>query len=214
MLKIWGRNTSVNVQKVMWTVAELGLPHERIDAGGAFGKLDTREYAALNPNKLVPTLVDGDFALWESSAIIRYLARTYGAGSLMPASGRAQALADQWMDWTATTLYPDIITTIFLGLIRTPAAERNAAAIAASIQRAGDKLTILDGALANSPYILGDRLTLADIPAASLMYRYFTLPIARPPLPRIEGWYARLQDRKAYRDHIMSDYSALRVAGA
>lgn len=214
MLKVWGRNTSANVQKVMWTIAELRLPAERIDAGGAFGKLDTPEYLALNPNKLIPTLQDGDFSIWESSAIIRYLARKYGAGSLLPATEREIAHADQWMEWTSTTVYPDIIGTIFMGLVRTSAAQRNNAAVATSIQRAGEKITILDGVLANRPYILGDRLTMADIPVGGLMYRYFTLPIARPSLPNVEAWFGRLAERPAYRDHVMIDYSALRVEGA
>lgn len=214
MLKVWGRNTSVNVQKVMWTVAELRLPAERIDAGGAFGKLDTPEYAALNPNRLVPTLQDGDVSVWESSAIIRYLSRTYGAGSLLPGAEPEIAHADQWMEWAGTTLYPDVIGSIFMGLVRTSAAQRNNAAISTSIQRAGEKLAVLDGVLANRPYILGDRLTMADIPAGGLMYRYFTLPIARPSLPNVEAWFGRLADRPAYRDHVMVDYSALRVEGA
>ncbi|MEQ1716648.1 MAG: glutathione S-transferase [Hyphomicrobium sp.] len=214
MLKVWGRTTSANVQKVMWTIAELRLPHERIDAGGAFGRLDTPEYTALNPNKLIPTIQDGDLTLWESSAIIRYLARTYGAGQLQPVAGHEIAHADQWMEWTSTTLYPDIIGSMFMGLIRTPAAQRNTAAIATSIQRVGEKLAILDDALANRPYILGDRLTMADIPAGGLMYRYFTLPVARPRLANLEAWFGRLQERAAYQDHVMIDYSALRVEGA
>ena len=214
MLKVWGRNTSVNVQKVMWTLAELRLPAERVDAGGAYGKLDTQDYAALNPTRLIPTLQDGDFTLWESSAIVRYLARAHGQGTLLPQTEREIARADQWMDWCATTIYYDLITIIFLGLVRTRAADRNKVAIDASIQRAGEKLAVLDAELAGRPYILGDRLTIADIPAGGLMYRYFTLPIARPSLPHVEAWYARLQQRPAYRDHIMIDYSSLRVEGA
>lgn len=214
MLKVWGRKTSVNVQKVMWTVAELRLPHERIDAGGAFGGLDTPQFATLNPNRQIPVIQDGDFTLWESAAIVRHLARTHDLGGLYPTDARTQALADQWMDWAASSLYPDIISTIFIGLIFTPAAKRNTAAVDASIQRAGEKLLILDGALNNRPYILGDKLTVADIPAGGLMYRYFTLPIARPSLPNVEAWYGRLQQRAAYRDHVMIDYSALRVEGA
>lgn len=214
MLKVWGRNTSVNVQKVMWTVGELGLAHERIDAGGAFGKLDTPEYLALNPTKLIPTLVDGGFSLWESNAIIRYLARKYGAGSILPATEQEIARADQWMEWAGTTIYADIITNIFIGLVRTPAAKRNHALVEASVQRAGEKLAILDGALAHRPYILGDVFTMADIGPGALMYRYFTLPISRPSLPNVEAWYARLQDRPAYREHVMVDYASLRVEGA
>ncbi len=214
MLKVWGRKTSVNVQKVMWTVAELGLQHERIDVGGAFGGLDTPQFAKLNPNRQIPVVEDHGVTLWESGAIIRHLARTYGAHGLYPTDATAVAQADQWMDWAATSIYPDIISTIFIGLIFTPAASRNTAAVEASIARAGDRLGILDAHLASRPYILGETLTMADIPAGGLMYRYFTLPIARPKLPNVEAWYGRLQQRAAYRDHVMIDYSALRVAGA
>jgi glutathione S-transferase len=214
VLKVWGRNTSVNVQKVMWTIAELGLPHERIDAGGVFGKTSTPEYLAMNPNKLIPAIQDGDFSMFESSAIVRYLVRKYGTGKLWPANEQEAARADQWMEWSTTTLYPDITTSIFLGLIRTPAKDRNLAAIETSIQRAGEKLAILDGILEGRPYILGDTLTAADIPAGGMMYRYFSLPIARPSLPNVEAWYARLAGRPAYREQVMIDYSSLRVEGA
>jgi glutathione S-transferase len=214
VLKVWGRKTSVNVQKVMWTVAELRLPHERIDIGGAFGGLDTPQFAALNPNRQIPVLQDGALTLFESAAIIRHLARQNDLGGLYPADAHTLALADQWMDWAASSLYPDIISSVFIGLIFTPAANRNTAAVAASIQRAGEKLSILDGVLTSRPYILGDRLTVADIAAGGLMYRYFTLPIARPSLPNVEAWYGRLQQRAAYRDHVMIDYSAMRVEGA
>lgn len=214
MLTVWGRASSINVQKVMWAVAELGLPHERIDAGGAFGKTDTPEFARLNPNRLVPVLEDGDFTLWESGAILRYLARTYGAGTLLPASPRDVALTDQWMEWSASSLYGDIIATAFWGLIRTPAAERNTAALDQAVKRVGDKLAILDAHLAGRPYILGDRLTLADMPAGALMYRYYTLPIARPKLANVEAWYARLAARDAYKTQVMIDYASLKVPGA
>lgn len=214
MLEVWGRKTSVNVQKVMWTVAELGLAHERVDVGGAFGGLDTPQFVKLNPNRQIPVIKDDGLTLWESAAIIRHLARTRGAGSLYPTDARELARADQWMDWAASALYPDIISTVFIGLIFTPAANRNTAAVDASIARAGERLAILDAQLAGRPYILGDRLTVADIPAGGLMYRYLTLPIARPSLPNVEAWYVRLAARPAYRDHVMIDYSALRVPGA
>ncbi len=213
-LKVWGRTTSANVQKVMWTVAELGLPHERIDAGLHHGVVNTPEYAAMNPNRLIPTIDDNGFTLWESSTIIRYLAKKYGTGRLMPANEQDATRTDQWMEWAGSTIYPDIIGSIFLGLIRTPANQRNTAAIETSIKRVGEKLGILDGVLANYPYILGDTFTVADIPAGGIMYRYFTMPIARPKLPNVEAWYARLSERPAFREHVMIDYSALRVEGA
>ena len=136
MLKIWGRTSSINVQKVMWTVAELGLPHERIDVGGPFGGLDRPDYAALNPNRLIPVLQDGATVVWESNAIVRYLAARYGAGSLWPEHPGRRSEADRWMDWQLTTLQPSI-GPIFLGLIRTPPEQRDTAAIAASADRLG-----------------------------------------------------------------------------
>lgn len=213
-MKIWGRATSVNVQKVMWAVGELGLEHERIDAGGAFGRNDTPQYRAMNPNGLVPVLDDNGFTLWESSAIVRYLAATYGRGTLAPQDAQAFAKADQWMDWAATSLYHDIITTCFWGLIRTPAVDRNVPAIETAAKRAGERLTLMDAHLATRPYIGGADLTMADIPAGSLMYRYFTMDIARPPLPNVEAWYGRLTARAPYQTHVMLDYSSLKVPGA
>ena len=140
MLRVWGRNNSINVQKVMWTVGELGLPHERIDVGGAFGGLDTAEYGALNPNRRIPTVEDEDVVVWESNACVRYLAARYGAGRLWPEDVRRRAAADMWMDWQVSTLMPDM-TVVFWGLIRTPEAERDypkiEAACPAARQHAG-----------------------------------------------------------------------------
>ena len=214
MLKIYGRTTSTNVQKVIWAVAELGIPHERIDAGGTFGKLDTPQYQAVNPNRLIPAIDDNGFTLWESHAIVRYLADTYGRGTLCPQDRRAYATADQWMDWSHTTIQPDVIATLFWGLIRTPAAERNVAGIEAAAKRAGEKLAILDAHLKGRDYIGGMTLSMADIPVGTLMYRYFTLPISRPSLPNVEAWYARLCARPAYKTHVCVDYSGLKVPGA
>ncbi len=214
MLKVWGRKTSVNVQKVMWAVDEIGLPHERIDVGGPFGGLDTPEFGKLNPNRLIPVIEDNGFVLWESDAIVRYLAATHGPGQLMPADERQRALADQWMVWALSTLHADIIETIFLGLIRTSAADRNVAAIEAAAKRAGERLAILDAQLAGRSYILGDQPTVADIGCGSLMFRYFTLDIPRPRLSNVEAWYQRLTARKAYQDHVMIDYQAMKVPGA
>jgi glutathione S-transferase len=214
MLTIWGRKTSVNVQKVMWAVGELNLAHERIDAGGAFGKLDTAEYGAMNPNRLVPTMNDNGFVLWESHAIVRYLATTYGRGGLAPADPKGIARADQWMEWANSTLYTDIIIGLFLPLVRTPASERNAAAVEAAAKRAGEKLAVLDAQLAGKAFILGDTLTMADIGVGSLMYRYYTLPLARPALPNVEAWCGKLAERQTYQDHVMVDWAPMKVPGA
>lgn len=214
MLKIWGRKTSVNVQKVMWAVAELGLAHERIDAGGPFGKTDTPEYGAMNPNRLVPVLDDGGFILWESNAIVRYLSETYGRGSLAPEGRHAFARADQWTDWATTTLYADIISTCFIQLVRVTAAERNMALLEAAAKRAGERLAILDNHLADRHFILGDGLTMADIGVGTLMYRYWNMDIPRPRLAHVEAWYQRLTARKGYQDHVMIDFVPMKVPGA
>ena len=214
MLKIWGRATSSNVQKVMWAIGELGVPHERIDAGGVHGGLETPAFAAMNPMRLVPVLEDDGFPIWESQAIVRYLATNYGRGTLAPADPKHFARADQWMDWNWTAVQPDIITSLFWGLIRTPKADRNETALAASAKRVGERLAVLDAHLATRAYIMGDQLTMADIPVGTNMYRYFTMPIERPSLPHVEAWYARLCDRPAYAKHAMVDYSVLKVPGA
>lgn len=213
-LKIYGRATSVNVQKVMWAVDEIGVMRHRIDAGGPFGGVDTPEFRAMNPNGLVPVMDDGGFILWESNAIIRYLASTYGRGGFRPTDRKEIARADQWMDWALTSLNADIITTCFIGLIRTAASDRNTAAIAAASARAGKTLAVLDAHLATRKFIGGATLTLADVPAGSYMYRYFTLPIERPHLPNVESWYTRLAERAPYQNNVMIDYASMKVAGA
>jgi glutathione S-transferase len=202
MLRIWGRNNSINVQKVMWTVAELGLAHERIDAGGKFGGLDTPEYIAMNPNRTVPTLDDDGFVLWESNACVRYLAARYGAGTLWIDDPAERALADCWMDWQAATLLRDI-GVVFWGLIRTPEAQRDHAAIAASAERLGELFRILDQQLAGREFVTGSRFTMGDIPVGAACYRYHELPIERPRLPNLAGWYERLQQRAPFREHVM-----------
>ena len=202
MLKIWGRNNSINVQKVMWTAAELGLDHERIDAGGAFGGLDTAEYGALNPNRRVPTLLDGDVVLWESNVIVRYLAAKYGAGSLCPADPADRARADQWMDWFITTMVADLIV-VFWQLIRTAEANRDQEAIDAAVGRLDASWDIVEAHLADRDYMVGDRLTMGDVPVGAAAYRYYGLDIKRPDRPRMHAWYQRLADRPAFQTHVM-----------
>ena len=214
MLKIWGRKTSVNVQKVMFAVGELGLPHHRFDYGGQFGGLDTPEYGMLNPNRLVPTIDDNGFVLWESNAIVRHLAQRYGRGTLSPADELTFARADSWMDWSLTTIYGDIISTCFLQLVRTTARDRDSKAVEAAAKRAGERLTILNQQLNGRPFIAGENLTIADVAVGTLMYRYYNMPIARPVLPHVESWYNRLTKRPAYQAHVMVDFESMKVPGA
>jgi glutathione S-transferase len=214
MLKVWGRKTSINVQKVMFAVGELGLEHQRFDFGGQHGGLDTPEYGLLNPNRLVPTIEDKGLVLWESNAIIRHLAQRYGRGTLSPADELTFARADSWMDWSLTTIYNDIITTCFLQLIRTPARERNLGLVEAAARRAGEKLGVLNQQLNGRSYIVGETLTIADVAVGTLMYRYFNLPITRPAVTNVEAWYGRLTRRPAYQQHVMIEFESMKVPGA
>jgi len=203
MLKVWGRKNSANVQKVMWAIGELKLPHERIDIAGAFGKNCEAPYLALNPNGLVPTLEDGDLVLWESNTIVRHLARAHGKGSLEPADPKARARASQWMDWQLSVLGPAIHET-FWGLVRTAPEKRNLAAIETSKTRTTAAITILDAQLARTAYVAGDEFSMGDIPVGIFGYRFHALVKERPPLPHFERWFAAISARPAFRDHILS----------
>ena len=201
MLKIWGRTTSSNVMKVLWACAELGVSYERIDWGGEFGGNRDSDYLAMNPNAVVPTIDDDGFVLWESNAIVRYLAARHGKGGLAPADPKAHADADRWMDWQQTTLGP-AFGPIFAGLVRTPPEKRDMTAIEAAIARTQGLLAILDARLATRPFVAGAELSIGDIPFGPTVHRWFSLPIARGPLPHLEAWYKRVLTRPGYRTHI------------
>lgn len=204
MLKIWGRNTSSNVQKAMFAIGELGLAWERIDVGGAFGKNREPSYLAMNPNGLVPTLEEDDgFLLWESNAIVRYLASKHGAGTLEPADPHTRARAHQWMDWQLT-VYGPAITPVFWGLVRTPPEQRDHKAIAEGKAKATAAVQILDAHLSNSAYAAGDAFSMGDIPIAVMSYRYRELVPERPAFPNFERWYAAIASRPAFRDQVLS----------
>jgi glutathione S-transferase len=202
VIKIWGRNTSSNVQKVMWAVSEIGLPHERIDVGGPFGKNREAAYLAMNPNGLVPTLEEEDgFLLWESNSIVRYLAAKHSAAMLEPADLRARARASAWMDWQLSVLAP-AITPGFIGLIRTPPEKRDDAAIEESKKRTTAAIAILDAALAKTAYVAGDTFSYGDIPNAVMANRYRQLVPERPLFRNFERWFAAIAARPAFKDQV------------
>ena len=175
MLRIWGRVNSINVQKVMWAVGELKIPHERIDAGMAFGVVNSPEYRKLNPNGRVPTIDYDGFVLWESNVIVRYLYARHGK----PRSLEQGYSEEKWMDWTTSTVGAPL-TTVFWQLIRTPAEKRDNAAVEAAIKQAIDVWKIADDALAAQPHIAGREFSMGDIPLGSFVNRWFQLPIERP----------------------------------
>jgi glutathione S-transferase len=200
MLRIWGRANSINVQKVLWCCAELGLEYRRIDAGGRFGVVDTPEYRALNPNGRVPTIEDEGFVLWESHAIVRYLARRHGTGTLWPGDERMCADADRWMEWYSTTLWPSL-QPIFWNLVRVEPEKRDLKAVELARQRLAECLRIVEEQLALRPYLAGDAFTMGDIPMGVALHRWFLLPIERPDYPRLAGYYERLRARTAFQQH-------------
>ena len=210
MLTVWGRRNSINVQKVLWLVGELGLEHRLEPAGGPFGRLDTPEFLALNPHGRIPVIEDGGVVVWESHAILRYLAARYGDHALWPADPAAASQIDQWIEWAQSALLPTFIGGVFWGYYRTPEAQRNGPAIARSLEACAGLMRLLDGVLASRPYIAGQTFTLADIAAGSMLYRYYELDIERPEIPHVEAWYERLRGRPAYREHVMVGFEALR----
>ncbi len=203
MLKVWGRNTSSNVQKVMWAIGELGLAHERIDVGGAFGKNREAEYLAMNPNGLVPTLQEDDgFLLWESNSIVRYLGAKYDkTGTIAPKDPKQYAVASQWMDWQLSVCGP-AITPVFWGLIRTPPEKRDMAAIKAGTDKTVEAMKMLDARLAKSEYVAGPAFTYGDIPVGIMCYRYVQLVPDRPATPHLDRWYATVSSRQAFKDNV------------
>ena len=202
MIKIWGRTTSSNVQKVMWAVGEMGLPHERIDIGGPFGKNREPAYLAMNPNGLVPTLEEEDgYLLWESNSIVRYLAAKHKSSVLEPADLRIRANASKWMDWQLSVASPAIFG-LFWGMIRTPPEKRDHAAIEESKNKTTAAIAMMDEQLGKTAYLAGDAFSYGDIPVGIIAYRYRQLAPDRPPFRNFERWYAAIAARQAFKDHI------------
>lgn len=198
VLKVWGRISSINVRKVVFTAQLLEIPFERIDAGAAFGVTKTPGYLAQNPNALVPLLDEGEFTLWESNVIVRYLCARHPEAGLYPQELRARFDAERWMDWQQTTLNP-AGREAFIQLIRTPEDRRRPDAIAASVAATEPLLAMLDARLAQRRFIAGDTLTMADIPIACEMHRWWGLPLTHPEHPHLKRWYESLRSLPATR---------------
>ena len=199
MITVLGRRNSANVQKVMWTLGELDLAYHRIDVGGSFGY--PADYP--NPVKVVPTLRDDDLVVWESNACVRYLARTYGRGTLWPDDPAQLAISDMWMEWQRSDIsnaFFPLFQMLVRGLPSTP--EK----IERCVSDCGRILAQLDHQLESRDFISGDTLGTADIVIGAMMFRYMTLPVPRPALPAMTAWYQRLTQRPAYRKHVMIEY--------
>ena len=201
MLSLYGRETSINVQKVAWALGELGLKFDWIDRKGQIGSVDVEDYEKLNPARRIPTLVDNGLILNQSNSIVRYLASVH-QGNLWLEDPGERAQADRWMEWQSTDLWVDMTPT-FWGLIRTPEEERNMPIIDQHIKNLATHFDLLDKHLTNREFILGNRFSMADIPIGTGIYRYMSLPIEHPHFPNIDNWYGRLQDREVYRKYVM-----------
>ncbi|MEM1433362.1 MAG: glutathione S-transferase family protein [Pseudomonadota bacterium] len=217
-IQIYGRRNSLNVQKAMWTLGELNLPYQRHDVGGSFGFPE--EYAELNPNRVVPTLRDGDLVLWESGAIVRYLARRYGMGTLWPEDPATAAHADQWMDWHKDKVSFGFFD-IFINRIRLGAEDCDETAVQRGIRLCAKQFVMLDEQLSKSAYLAGAEFTFGDVPMGAMTWRYLELDIDRPPLPNVERWQSTLLERPAFRYHVAipfggdnAEWNALEAAGA
>jgi len=206
MLKIWGRTTSINVQKVLWCCAELGLKFDRVDAGGKFGVNNTPEYLAMNPNGLVPTISDDGFILWESHAILRYLSQKHGKGTLWPNDDKVCADADRWMEWYSTTLWNNL-RPVFWNLVRVEPDKRDLESVEASRKKMADNLRIVEHNLAGRPYVAGNAFSMGDIPMGVALHRWFLLPIERPAYPKLAGYYERLKQRPCFAQHCAAPLS-------
>jgi glutathione S-transferase len=210
-LTIWGRANSVNVQKVLWCLSELDLAYERIDAGMQFGKNNEAPYLAMNPNGRVPTLVDGDYVLWESNSVMRYLCTAYGQGRnegtgegsvkgspIYPASPKARAGVDRWLDWTLSTLQP-VDRPVFWALVRTPPEKRDMVVIQKDVDAEAVVWRIVEAQLATRRFIEGDQFTIADIALGAYARRWLGVEgVTKPNLPNLERWFAQFASRPGF----------------
>lgn len=207
-MKLYARRTSSNSQKVLWFLGELEIDYEFVDTGGDAGGLDDPEYLALNPNGRVPTLLDGDLSVWESHTILRYLAATNGGAIYWSEDPATRSAVDRWMDWSQSQFDASFMA-LFWGYYRTPEAERNIQTNRLHVKRCRSYLLLLDRCLSEHGYVVGDRLSLADIPIGALMYRYVNLDATDDLPPRVAKWYGALTEREPFQAHIMLPFDEL-----
>lgn len=209
MLTVLGRRSSFNVQKVAWLLAELDVPFRHIELGGSFGGLDTPEFRMMNPHGKVPVLKDGELVIWESHAILRYLAAKHGAGSFWIEDPAGRSRVDQWIEWSQSTLQNNFMNGIFWGFYRTPEDQRDQPAIDRAIAVSSEHFGMLDRMLLENDYLLGDTISLADIPVGAHLYRLFNMGIKWSDWPGLNAYYDRLQQRPGYAEHVMVSFEEL-----
>ena len=213
MIKIWGRATSSNVQCVMWLINELGLAHERIDAGLMYGVNDTPDYLEMNPNGTVPTIIDGNNPpLWESAAILRYLANNYAKSPFWPDDPLQRADVDRWAEWAKVSVQMNFNGPIFWKVVRGPAEQRDQQALDAAVRNFEKYLAIADKRLCSQQFLVSDDFTLADIQFGHILFRYFDVDIERAKMPDLLRYYDQLKAMPHYAKHVMVNYDELRAS--
>ena len=203
MITVWGRKNSANVQKVLWTLEELGVRYRREAVGGSFGGNHDADFLAMNPMGLVPVIRDGEVTMFESNAIIRYLAARYGQGGLRPADHLQLAMAEQWMEWQQQSVGPPVMT-LFMNLVRTPVAKRNTAAVADAEERASAILKIADAHLARNDWFAGPAFSFGDIVMGCFLWRYLGLECSKPEIPHVREWMEAIEEREAFKSTVAS----------
>ena len=211
MLKVWGRKSSSNVQALMWCIAEIGIEYERIDAGFVYGQVDTPEYLLMNPNGTVPTLQDGkNPPLWETGAILRYLANKYGSAGFWPADPVARANVDRWAEWSKINITLYFTGPIFWRVVQTPPSIQDPVAIDLAVQRLNKLLDIAETQLSEFKFLAGEKFTLVDIQFGHCLFRYYDIDIERNEHACVRRYYDALTEREAFREHVMVSYEELR----
>ena len=210
MITVYGRASSSNVQAVLWGLEEMGLEYERLDYGFTFGGLDTDAFRAMNPHGKIPVLKDGDTVVWESAAVLRYLATAYGSAPFWPEDAGARARIDMWAEWAKNSVAAGFTGPVFWLAVRFKPESRDPALIAENVKRLEVELAKADAVLAGQDYLAGPEFTLADIALGHVLYRYFDIEIVRSDLPRLQAYYDRLAERPAYRSIVMTSYDMLR----
>ncbi len=211
-LQVWGRKTSSNVQALMWCIGELALAYERYDVGHKFGGTDTPAFLAMNPNGTVPVMRDADGdPIWETGAIVRYLAGCYGDEDFWPADCAGRAQIDQWAEWAKLNIALNFTGPVFGKLVRTAKSQQDRPAIDAALSDLHRKMAIAEARLSRNAFVAGDAFSMADIQFGHVLYRYFDIDIVRPSLPAIKAYYEKLKCRPAYVEHVMVSYEELRV---
>ncbi len=209
-MKLYGRTTSFNVQKILWLLEELHISYEHIELGGKFGGLDSSEFGRMNPMRKVPVLVDDDKVIWESHTILRYIAATYGKDIWFKEDAYERSLYERWMDWSHLMFQQAFMGT-FWGYYRMPESKRDMNQVDKDLQICLDCLNQLESALTNKNYLLGTEISLADICSGAILYRLTSQGLNVPLPENVHRWYESLKRRPAYQNAIMSDFSELKA---